>query len=120
MRVLKTFARLGGIAVLAALLLPLSAQAQNDFGRLLAELSDADRLAMERARNEVLAMMERGALSMWKDDKTGHSGEARIARTYGRGGFMCADVEHVVKLPRESRYVIPFCRDGSGTWRAAF
>jgi surface antigen len=120
MRVPKTFARLGGIAVLVAVFIPASAQAQNVFGRLLAELSAADRLAMERARNEVLAKTERGAVSMWKDDKTGHSGEARIGRTYERNGLMCAEVDHVLKLPRESHYAIPFCRDASGTWRAAF
>ena len=97
-----------------------AAHAQNVFGRLLAELSDPDRLAMERARSEVLAKAQQGAVSVWRDDRTGHAGEARVARLYERNGLMCAEVDHFLKLPRESRYVIPFCRDASGTWRAAF
>jgi surface antigen len=90
------------------------------FGRSLANLSDADRQAMERARNDVLAKMQAGAVAMWMDERTGHSGEARIARTYQQNGLMCAEVDHLLKLPRESRFVIPFCRDSTGTWRAVF
>ena len=94
--------------------------AQNPFARTLANLSNADRAAMNRARTEVLSKMQQGAVSVWKDDKTGHSGEARIARTYAQNGMMCAEVDHFLKLPNESHYVIPFCRDGTGAWRAVF
>ena len=75
---------------------------------------------MERARNEVLAMGKPGAVSIWRDDRPGHHGEARIGRTFERNGLMCADVDHVLKLPTEMHYVIPFCRGPSGTWLAAF
>jgi len=121
MRTPKTFVMLGVASALlsapvgAAAVLP-----QNEFVETLAQLSDADREAMTRARNEVLAKMQQGAVSIWKNDRTGHSGEARLARTYERNGLMCAEVDHFLKLSRESRYVIPFCRDASGTWRAAF
>jgi hypothetical protein len=94
--------------------------AQSEFARTLANLSNADREAMDRARTEVLSKMQPGAVSVWKDDKTGHSGEARIARTYAQNGMMCAEVDHLLKIPSERRYVIPFCRDGTGAWRAAF
>ena len=93
---------------------------QNEFVRLLANLSNADREAMTRSRTEVLAKMQDGAISIWKDDRTGHSGEARLARTYAQNGMTCAVVDHVLRLPRESHYRIPFCRDATGTWRAAF
>ena len=121
MRTLRTFVLLGvASALLSAPVRAAALLVQNEFAQALATLSDADREAMVRARNEVLAKMELGAVSMWKDDKTGHSGEERIGRTYERNGLMCADVDHVLKLPRESHYAIPFCRDASGTWRAAF
>jgi len=120
MRTPRTFLMLGIASALLSAPVPAAVVAQNEFAESLAELSNADREAMERARNEVLAKMQQGAVSIWKDDKTGHSGEARLARTYQRNGLMCAEVDHFLKLPRESRYVIPFCRDASGTWRAAF
>jgi hypothetical protein len=119
MRTPKTFVMLGVASALLSAPVPAVA-GPNEFAESLAELSNADRQAMERARNEVLAKMQQGAVSMWKDDRTGHAGEARLARAYERNGLPCAEVEHFLKLPRESRYVIPFCRDGSGTWRAAF
>jgi hypothetical protein len=120
MRAPGTFANLSIFAILVAVMTAPPVQAQNVFGRLLAELSDPDRLAMARARNEVLAKAEQGAVSVWRDDRTGHAGEARVARVYERNGLMCAEVDHFLRLPRESRYVIPFCRDAGGTWRAAF
>jgi hypothetical protein len=120
MRAPGTFARLSVIAILIAVLTPASVQAQNIFGRFLADLSAADRLSMERARNEVLAMGEPGAVSVWRDDRTGHHGEARIGRTFERNGLKCAEVDHFLRLPTEMHYVIPFCREPSGTWLAAF
>ena len=119
MRTPKAFVMLGLASALHSAVVPAVA-GPNEFAESLAELSNADREAMERARNEVLAKREQGAVAMWKDDRTGHSGEARLARTYERSGLMCAEVVHVLKLAQESRYVIPFCRDASGTWRAAF
>ena len=94
--------------------------AQNEFTVSLAQLSNADREAMTRARNEALEKKEPGAVTVWKDNRTGHSGEARVARTYERNGLMCAEVDHLLRIPRESHYLIPFCRDATGTWRAAF
>jgi hypothetical protein len=120
MRTPKTFVMLGFASVLLSAPVPAAVLPENEFAESLAELSNADREAMERARNAVLARMEPGAVSMWKDDRTGHSGVARLARAYERNGLPCADVEHILKLPQQSRYVIPFCRDASGTWRAAF
>jgi surface antigen len=120
MRTLNPFVVLGVASALLSAPVPAAVLAQNDFAEALAELSDADREAMVRARNEVLAKMKPGAVSVWKNDRTGHSGEARLARTFERNGLMCAEVDHFLKLSRESRYVIPFCRDASGTWRAAF
>ena len=120
MRTPRTFLMLGIASALLSAPVPAAVLAQNEFAQALATLSDADREAMTRSRNEVLAKMEPGAVSIWKNDRTGHSGEARLARTYERNGLTCAEVDHVLKLSRESRYVIPFCRDASGTWRAAF
>ena len=113
------------IALVATVLLmaaapPAIGLAQNPFARSLANLSNADREAMDRSRSEVLAKMQQGAVSIWKDDKTGHSGETRIARTFEQNGRMCAEVDHFLKLPNESHYVIPFCRDATGAWRAVF
>jgi surface antigen len=120
MRASKHMMMLGVALALITSLVPPALRAQNVFGRSLANLSDADRQAMERARNDVLAKMQAGAVAMWMDERTGHSGEARIARTYQQNGLMCAEVDHLLKLPRESRFVIPFCRDSTGTWRAVF
>jgi surface antigen len=120
MRTAKTFAILGLASALLPVPLSAALPGPNDFAETLAQLSDADREAMDRARIEVLTKMQQGAVSNWKDDRTGHSGEVRIARTYERNGLMCAEVDHFLKLTRESRYVIPFCRDASGAWRAAF
>lgn len=75
---------------------------------------------MGRARNEVLEKMEQGAVSTWRDDRTGHFGEARLRRTYERNGLMCAEVEYVQRIPRATQFVVPFCRMGDGSWRAAF
>jgi surface antigen len=120
MRTPKTFVMLGVASALLSAPVSAAVLAQNDFAEALAELSDADREAMVRARNEVLAKMQPGAVSVWKNDRTGDSGEARLARTFERNGLMCAEVDHVLKLRQQRRYVIPFCRDASGTWRAAF
>lgn len=118
MRTPKTFMTLGVLSGLV--LLNAAAPPPNEFALSLANLSNADREAMTRSRNEVLAKMQQGAVSVWKDDRTGHSGEARLRRTYAQNGMTCAEVDHVLRLPRESHYRIPFCRDGSGAWRAAF
>jgi len=107
-------------SALIAVSIPSVLLAENFFAQSLAELSNADRQAMERARLAVLDKKEQGAVEIWKDDRTGHAGEARVRRTYERNGMNCADVEHIVKLPKESRFVIPFCLAGDGTWRAAF
>jgi hypothetical protein len=120
MRTPKTFMTLGVLSVLLVALSDTVAAGPNEFGRTLANLSNADRAAMDRARTEVLSKLQQGAVSVWKDDKTGHSGEARIARTYAQNGMMCAEVDHFLKLPNESHYVIPFCRDTTGAWRAVF
>jgi surface antigen len=104
-------------ALIAAMPAPLLAQ--NVFGRSLAQMSAADRQAMEKARLDVLEKMEQGAVATWRDEATGHSGEARLTRTYERNGMRCAEVEQIMRLPAESRYVIPFCRTPDGTWRAA-
>ena len=121
MRTPKPFVMLGvastllSASVWAAAMLP-----RNEFAETLAQLSDADRQAMTRSRNEVLAKMQQGTVSIWRNDRTGHSGQTRLARAYERNGLPCADVEHILRFTRESRYVIPFCRDASGTWHAAF
>jgi surface antigen len=120
MRTPNPFAMLGVASALLSAPVGAAVLPQNEFAETLAQLSDADREAMTRARNEVLAKMQQGAVSIWKNDGTRHSGEARLARAYERNGLPCADVEHILKLTRESRYMIPFCRDASGTWRAAF
>jgi len=119
---MRTPIRLLGLSATSALiaaLVPANLQA-GIFERSLAELSTPDREAMERARREVLEKMEPGAVSVWKGEKTGHSGEAHLLRTYERNGMSCAEVVHVLKFPEVSRYVIPFCRAGDGTWRTAF
>jgi surface antigen len=111
------------LAIASALIagsVPATLLAQNVFGRSLAQMSAADRQAMEQARREVLEKMEQGAVSTWRDDATGHSGEVRLLRTYERDGMMCAEVEQILRVPAESRYVIPYCRVPDGTWRAAF
>lgn len=120
MRRAKIFAMLGFASALLPAPVSAAALTPNDFAETLAQLSDADREAMDRARNEVLAKMQPGAVSVWKNDRNGHSGEARLARTYERNGLMCAEVDHFLKLSRESRYVIPFCREPNGAWVAAF
>lgn len=110
------------LALASALIasVPSPVLAQNVFGRSLAQLSPADRQAMEQARREVLERNEEGAVSTWRDEATGHSGEVRLRRTYERNGMMCAEVEQILRAPTESRFVIPFCRVPDGTWRAAF
>src|SRR5258705_10557895 len=116
MPVPKTFLRLGIISALVAALSAATVQAAS-FGRSLAELSAADLESIVRARSEVLDKMMPGAVSVWKDEKTGHSGEARLLRVYEQNGMPCAEVEHVLKLPAVSRYVRPFCRASDGIWR---
>ena len=121
MRASKTLVRLGVASVLIGASGYSILEAQDFlFAESLAQLSNADREAMERARRDVLGQMKQGAVSVWKDDTTGHSGEARLRRTYEQNGLMCAEVDHIIRIPSESRYVIPFCRVGDGTWRVAF
>ena len=105
------------VAMVAAML---QAQGTWSLGRSLAELSAADREAMTRARGEVLDNLKPGAASAWKDEKTGHLGKAHLLRVYEKNGMTCGEVEHIVKVQEESRYVISFCRVSDGTWRAAF
>jgi hypothetical protein len=64
--------------------------------------------------------MKPGAVAAWKDEKTGHSGEARLLRNYDRNGMACGDVEHRVKIRQVSRYVMPLCRSSDGAWRLAY
>jgi len=118
MQAAKTLLKLGVVSALVATLLPATVQAAS-FARTLAQLSDTDREAIVRARNEVLDKMMPGAVSAWKDEKAGHSGEARLLRIYQQKGTSCAEVEHVLKLPAVSRYVRPFCRANDGSWREA-
>ena len=98
----------------------LHAEAATAFDRSLAELSNADREAMERARNEVLAKMTPGAVATWKDDRTGHSGEARLLRTYEQNGMACGEVEHIIRIREANMFVVPLCRTSDGMWRFAF
>src|SRR5262245_28173714 len=106
----ETILRLAVMSVLITALAPATLQAATPFARSLAELSPADREAMERARLEVLEKMTPGAVAVWKDDKTGHSGEAHLRRTYEQNGMPCGEVEHVLRIPRMSRFVVPLCR----------
>lgn len=110
------------VAMAAAIAAAVSSPAwtASPFVRTLAELSTADREALPRAEREVLETMKPGAVSVWKDEKTGHSGEARLLRTYEQNGMACGEVQHVLKLRRESRLVMPLCRVSDGTWRLAF
>jgi hypothetical protein len=96
------------------------AQAATPFVRVLAELSTADREALERAQREVLETMRPGAVAVWKDEKTGHSGEARLLRNYEQNGMRCGEVEHVLNFRQVSRWVMPLCRVSDGTWRLAY
>ena len=116
----KTLLTIVAASALIAAAIPSILQAESFFAQSLAELSNADRRAMERARLAVLDKKEQGGVAVWKDDRTGHAGQARVRRTYERNGMSCAEVEHILKLPKESRYVVPFCRASDGTWRAAF
>jgi surface antigen len=107
---------LGAFAALS----PAAVEAQGifSFGRSLARLSAADREAMTRARMEVLEKMQPGAVSVWSDKDTGHSGEVDLRRTYEKNGMPCGDVEYVLKMPETWRFRAAFCRGGDGTWRA--
>ena len=121
-RIMRTRTKLMSLAIGSALIASASLPvlAQNVFGRSLAQMSPADRQAMEQARREVLERNEQGAVAMWRDEATGHTGVVRLTRIYERNGMSCADVEQVLRMPTESRFVIPFCRIADGTWRAAF
>jgi surface antigen len=120
--IVRTRTKLVNLAIASALIaaMPAPVLAQNVFGRSLAQMSSADRQAMEQSRREVLERMEQGAVSTWRDEATGHSGEVRLRRVYEQNGMRCAELEQILRSPAESRYVIPFCRTTDGTWRAAF
>lgn len=122
MRAPTTILCMGVASAFVAALAPAPLWAGGAFGlgRSLANLSDADREAIERAQREVLETMKPGAVSVWKDDKTGHSGEAHLVRIYERNGMACGEVGHVLKLRQESHYVVPLCRAADGTWRLAY
>ena len=90
------------------------------FGRSLSEVSAPDRDAMKRARIDLLQKLQAGAMSTWKDEKTGHLGEVSLRRVYEQNGKPCADVEYVLKSPEVQHYLVPFCQGADGTWRAAF
>jgi hypothetical protein len=120
MRAPRTVWRLALISALTATAVASTLQAATPFLRLLAELSNADREALERAQREVLETMMPGAVSAWKDEKTGHFGEARLLRNYERNGMACGEVEHMLRIRQVSRYVMPLCRLGDGTWRLAY
>ena len=122
MRPPKTFLRLTITTVLIASLLPATAQAQGmwSLGRSLADLSAADKTAMEGARREVLEKLTPGAVSEWKDEKTGHLGEAQLLRVYEMNGMTCGEVKQVLKNPKVQQYMFAFCRTGDGTWLAAY
>jgi hypothetical protein len=118
---LRTIAVAGLLAAaMAAVVFSPVVLAATPFVRTLAELSAVDREALERAQREVLETMRPGAVSMWKDDKTGHSGEARLLRSYEQNGMACGEVEHILRFERVSRYVMPMCRVSDGTWRIAY
>jgi surface antigen len=122
MRAAKTLSRLnvGSALIVALVAAMLQAQGTWSLGRSLAELSAADREAMARARGEVLDNLKPGAASTWKDEKTGHLGKAHLLRVYEKNGMTCGDIEQILKVQEESRYVISFCRASDGTWRSAF
>jgi hypothetical protein len=89
------------------------------FGRSLSDINAADREAASRARAEVLRTLQTGAMSAWKDEKTGHSGKVRLRRLYQKRGMPCADLDYVLKLPNIKHYLVSFCRTGNGSWRTA-
>ncbi len=120
MRRPRTVWRLALISALTTAAVSSTLQAATPFVRTLAELSNADREALQRAQDEVLKTMKPGAISAWKDEKTGHSGEARLLRNYERNGMACGEVEHMLKIRQVSRYVMGLCRLSDGTWRLAY
>jgi surface antigen len=121
MRARKTLSRPGLSSALIVALVAGMLQAQGTWslGRSLAEVTAADREAMARARGEVLDNLKPGAVSAWKDEKTGHLGKAHLLRVYEKNGMTCGDVEQILKVQQASHYVISFCRASDGTWRAA-
>jgi surface antigen len=122
MRAARTILGLGVAWALIATLVPVKSWAEvtSELWRSLADLSNEDREALERAQREVLETMKPGAVSVWKDDKTGHSGEARLLRMYQQNGMACGEVGHVLKILEVSHYVVPLCRTSDGTWRVAY
>ena len=120
MSVARTVWWLGLISVPIFMAASSTAHAATPFVRSLAELSAADRKALLQAQHEVLETMKPGAVSVWTDKQTGHSGEARLVRNYERNGMACGEVEHMLKIPNVSRYVLPVCRLSDGTWRLAY
>ena len=122
MRAPKAFFRLSLSTAFIAMAVAALLRAEGiwSFGRSLAEVSPTDRAAMVRARRELLEKMTPGAVSTWKDDTTGHLGEAHLIRVYEMHGMTCVDVEHILKLPETRRFRIPLCQADDGNWRAAF
>ena len=116
--------RLLSLAIASALLVAfaagVAAAPDRSFGQLVAQMSPNDREGVQRTQREVLENMQPGAVAAWKDDASGHSGEAHLLKTYQRNGMMCADVEHILKVTVTSRYVLPLCRIGDGTWKLAY
>jgi surface antigen len=106
--------------IVAFVAVMLQAQGTGSLGRSMAELSASDREAMVHARREVLDELKPGAASSWKDEKTGHLGEAHLLRVYEKNGMTCGEVEHILKVPQARQYVTSFCRAGDGAWRAAY
>jgi surface antigen len=108
-----------GLGIVAAVaVIAVQGQGLWSLGRSLADLSNADREAMKRARLEVLDKMQAGTVSAWSDASTGHSGEVNLQRVYQKNGMPCGDVEYVLKIPQASRYKAAFCRGSDGMWRA--
>ncbi len=108
------------VALMALMaLLPTAVLAQGPFslGRSLSSLSDSDREAMRRARLEVLEKMQPGAVSVWSDNSTGHSGGVALRRIYEKDGMTCGDLDFVLKVPDMRRLQSAFCRGADGAWR---
>jgi hypothetical protein len=43
-----------------------------------------------------------------------------LLRVYEKNGMTCGEVEQILKVQDESRYVLSFCRANDGTWRSVF
>jgi surface antigen len=112
-----TLAVPAGLALFATALM--AAIPPANLGRSLADLSAADRAAVQRAQRAVLEQTP-GSVSNWKNESNGHSGEAHLVRNYRQNGMACGEVEHILKVPETRRYVMPLCRTANGAWRLAY